>query len=37
LSNLNLVRGKKYTIIARGSNAATLAAQKPVIGLVSNN
>lgn len=37
LSNLNLVRGKKYTIIARGSNAATLAAQKPIIGLVSNN
>jgi hypothetical protein len=37
LSNLNLVRGKKYTIVARGSNAATLAAQKPIIGLVSNN
>lgn len=37
LSNLNLVRGKKYTVIARGSNAATIAAQKPIIGLVSNN
>jgi len=37
LSNLNLVRGKKYTIVARGSNAAAPAAQKPIIGLVSNN
>ncbi len=37
LSNLNLVRGKKYTIIARGSNASTVATQKPVIGLISNN
>jgi hypothetical protein len=37
LSNLNLVKGKKYTIIARGSNASAMATQKPVIGLVSNN
>jgi hypothetical protein len=37
LSNLNLVRGKKYTIIARGSNASSVATNKPVIGLVSNN
>jgi len=37
LSNLNLVRGKKYTIVARGSNASSVAAQKPIIRLVSNN
>jgi hypothetical protein len=37
LSNLNLVRGKKYTIVARGSNLSSVAAQKPIISLVSNN
>lgn len=37
LSNLNLVRGKKYTIVARGIVGNTTTAARPTIGLVNNN
>jgi hypothetical protein len=37
LSNLNLVRGKKYTIIARGIAGNTTTTGRPTIGLVNNN
>ncbi len=36
-SSLNLVRGKKYTIIARGIAGNTTTTGRPTIGLVNNN
>lgn len=36
LSNLNLLRGQKYTIVARGITGNTSTAGKPTIGLVTN-
>lgn len=36
LSNLNLLRGQKYTIVARGIAGNTSTAGKPTIGLVTN-
>lgn len=37
LSNLNFVRGKKYTIIARGIFGTTATTTRPTLGFVNNN
>jgi hypothetical protein len=37
LSNLNFVRGKKYTVVARGLTGSTATATRPTISTVNNN
>jgi|NOAtaT_7_FD_contig_91_112183_length_2418_multi_3_in_0_out_0_2 hypothetical protein len=37
LSSLNFVRGKKYTVVARGLAGSTATATRPTIGTVNNN